>query len=264
MIQIPRDIIWKHLPPEGQRHDPLQALARLLLDAEDGRLQSARAYTRAWRRSREFVSARFEEYRLATLVPDHPPGHETPATPEASVPLARAAFTATKPSNFTLSSEPTKRRRRQLTQTPAPDDLSGDQWTRLREWMDSHKREDIRALLPERHDLTASCLTWHRHKGTLGANWLAAVEQWILREPKSRRKAGVPAVAEDPQTVKSLEDHERQSYDGLRARIDGMDLDSLHAQLERFNEASPDESQWRWKARMLLEKTIVNREETAV
>lgn len=68
--------------------------------------------------------------------------------------------------------------RKRLPLTRAPDALSEEQRTRLREWLaKSHPRLLRRAL-----ELEEACLDHHRGRGNLMADWLACVRTWVRNE----------------------------------------------------------------------------------
>jgi hypothetical protein len=68
--------------------------------------------------------------------------------------------------------------------TAPPDELSADDMGRLRQWMKMHKRPEVRLLESDLDLLVERCLAWHRGHDTRHANWYAAAQTWILKEPK--------------------------------------------------------------------------------
>ncbi len=180
MVEIPLDLLLKHLPPEGRAHSKIQAMAHLYADHAAGILRSQRAYGRIWRRSRAFVRSRFDE-----LKPYQSEDNENAANTRElghSGPVTRATNRTT----LVLDAMPPKRRRK--PKTDAPDGLGEGELARLQIWTRDHQRDDIRALVAEVEDMAEACLTWHRRHGTQGVNWMAACQQWIRKENRSRKR----------------------------------------------------------------------------
>lgn len=96
------------------------------------------------------------------------------------------ALSAPSPSPSPKKEEKTPRRG---TKTAPPERLSVQQMEGLHRWVAIHKRDDVRLLLAELDILVERGLAWHRSHDTRHVKWYAAMQNWILGEPKKRAKA---------------------------------------------------------------------------
>jgi hypothetical protein len=84
-------------------------------------------------------------------------------------------------------------KRKKKPQTDPPDDLTEREWNLLWAWAEQREPWCLTEV-GEIGDLVARCLDYHRHQGNLGADWLAAVRNWIRNERvfRQRRKGHGP------------------------------------------------------------------------
>jgi len=86
---------------------------------------------------------------------------------------------------------------RRAKRTGAPEALGEEDLDRLRAWCEVKHR----ALLPRLPDLVEACLTFHRGKGNVAADWYATCQTWIRNEAEQRfgPSRGSPASSGRPE-----------------------------------------------------------------
>lgn len=165
--------------PRNRAWTRLEALFSLECDIElRAATRSERHYAARWRRSRGWVRKRLAEFREFYRWIDQEPDQEKPANSGPSADLDRTTDRTDKPT--------TPRRGKK---TAPPERLSVQQMEGLHRWVAIHKRDDVRLLLAELDVLVERGLAWHRSHDTRHVKWYAAMQNWILGEPKKRAKA---------------------------------------------------------------------------
>jgi hypothetical protein len=86
---------------------------------------------------------------------------------------------------------------RKAKRTGAPEALGEEDLERLALWCEAKHR----ALLPRLPDLVDACLTFHRGKGNVAADWYATCQTWIRNEAEQRfgPPRGSPASSGRPE-----------------------------------------------------------------
>lgn len=84
---------------------------------------------------------------------------------------------------------------RQARRTPAPDALDPAALDRLRAWCQAKHP----ALAPRLADLVDACLTFHRGKGNVAADWYATCQTWVRNEAEQRFGRAGPAPPQRPE-----------------------------------------------------------------
>lgn len=153
-LDLSTSLINKHHPRGTRPLTELEAVVSLAVDEAAGSVRSQRDYALEWKRSREWVKARIDEFSAFGL--------------EGEVALPR----------------------RRKPRRPVPAAIDPETVEALRLWVARHNNPEIQALAGQLELHLEAALAWHTKNDTTARDWPATWRNWLAKE--ARLQAGRP------------------------------------------------------------------------